>query len=201
MPSTAEQPRTDQVSEVYAQALLELSDHHGVTDAMAEELADLSALLTDNADLRRLLESRVIGREERTLMIQRLFEGKMSDALYRFIQVLNRKNRLDALQRIVLAYTAMLAARSGRVTVQAFTATPMDPAAADHVRGAVAAAFDGREIELSQIVDESLIGGLKLRVGDQLIDGSVATQLKLIKRNMVAAGRQKARAIVSQGTE
>lgn len=197
MSQTAEQPRTDKISDVYAVALLELSDQHQITEAMTQEVADLWDLLRAQADLRQLMESRVISRDQRTGLIERLFKGHVSDMLYHFIQVLNRKRRLDALQNICAAFGAQVAARSGKVTAEVYTASAMADDQVEHVRGVLAQAFDGREIALHHHQDASLLGGLKLRVGDQLIDASVATQLKLIKQKMIAAGREKARAAMT----
>lgn len=197
MSDTATTAATDSVSRVYAQALLELAEEAGQLDAIAQEVADLSVLLAGNDDLRRLFDSRAIGTEARGQMIERVFQGKVSVTLYQFLRVVNAKNRLDALPAIFVAFGEKLDDKRGIVKVDAHVATALDAGQADRVAAAVGDSLGGKKVVLNQHIDPSLIGGLKLQIGDEMIDASVATQLKLVQRRLIETGHEKARKLAA----
>ncbi|MEM7625155.1 MAG: ATP synthase F1 subunit delta [Planctomycetota bacterium] len=194
MPSTAN--TTDAVGRVYAQALVELAETEGQLDAVAEEVADLAALLESDTDLQRLIDNPIIDRGARAGMVERLFEGKVSGLLYKFLRVVNQKDRLAALPGICAAFNTMMAKRRNQLDVDAYVAQPMDGATASRVADGLGSSL-GKQVNLVQHVDESLIGGLKLRIGDRMIDASVQSQLQRLEQQLIAAGREKARATAS----
>ncbi|MEM9419741.1 MAG: ATP synthase F1 subunit delta [Planctomycetota bacterium] len=190
MPSSASAHNS--VGRLYAQALLELSLEQQQLDAVAEEMQDLAGLIESDADLRRLIENPILDSNQRSGMLQRLFEGKLSDLLYRFLQTINRKDRLAALPAIASAFASLVADHRNQIEVEAHVAAAMDDATAGRVADGLGATL-GKQVTLTQHIDPSLIGGLKLRIGDRLLDASVASQLRSIEQQLIAAGREKAR--------
>jgi len=185
--------KTDSVSRVYAQALLELGQAGGQSDTLAQEAGELLSLLNSEPDLCRLLSSRALNSAQRSSAVERLFKGKVSDVLYRFLQVVNRKGRLNSLGGILHAYLALIAEGRGELDVDVFVAEALSDSAGQGVAESIGSAMN-KKVRLREHVDPELIGGLKVRVGDRLIDGSVATQLRIIKRRLIDAGRESARA-------
>ena len=184
--------KTDSVSRVYAQALLELAQGDGQMDSIAEEAVGMLELLGSEADLRGLLTSRALSSSQRIGVVRQLFEGRTSDIFYRFLQVLNRKDRLGALSGILTAYLDLVSEARGELAVEVYVAQPLSQEAGRSVAETIGGAT-GKRVQLNEHVDPELIGGLKVRVGDRLIDGSVATQLRIMRRKLVEAGREKAR--------
>ncbi len=184
--------QTDAVDRAYAQALFELGRDNGELEALADEVDELGELLAEQPDLRRLIRSPAIAAQERAGLIGRLFEGRVSPTMYRFLQVVTRKDRLASLAGIVQAFADLMAEHRQLVEVDVFVAQRLDEAAAKEVAERIGEVL-GREVVLHQYVDEELIGGLKIRVGDKLIDGSVANQLKLLRQRMGRVGRERAR--------
>jgi F-type H+-transporting ATPase subunit delta len=182
----------ESVDKVYAQALFEIAEQAGQTDAIGQELSELGQLIQTQPDLARLIDSRVLRAESLASAIKAIFEGKVSDTLYRFLQVLNRKGRIASLPGVIVAYQRLVEDKHGVVEVEAFVASALDENQANQVATGVGKAI-GRNVSLKQHIDPSLIGGLKLRVGDRLIDGSAATQLKILRQRIVQEGREKAR--------
>ena len=183
---------TDTVARTYAQALFELGRDQGELEALADELDELGELLVGQPALRELIASPAIARQERAGLIQRLFQGQVSPTMYRFLQVVTRKGRLGSLPGIVQAFSDLMTDHRGLVEVDVFVAQRLDDAAAREVATRIGEVL-GKEVVLHQYVDEELIGGLKIRVGDKLIDGSVANQLKLLRERLGQAGRERAR--------
>ncbi len=199
--------KTDSVSRVYSQALLELAQAAeksgaegqaggqagGQADALAAEAGELLGLLGREPDLDRLLSSRALNSSQRKSVVERLFKGKISDVLYRFIQVVNRKDRLGSLAGILVAYRGLVSEARGELGVDVYVAEALSDEASRGVAESIGSAM-GKQVQLRQHIDPELIGGLKVRVGDRLIDGSVVTQLRIMKRKLVEAGRERARA-------
>ncbi|XAL98616.1 ATP synthase F1 subunit delta [Phycisphaeraceae bacterium D3-23] len=188
LPQTAEL-KTDAVGRVYAGALLDLAREAGEQDAVAQEVGELLPLVESGSDLHRLLTNPVISADERSKIIGRVFEGKVSDLLLRFLKVVADKDRLGSLGPILSGYLLAIAESGGKVTVDAYVAAAMDDATASRVAERIGQSL-GKEVALRQHVDESLIGGLKIKVGDKLIDASVASQLRAMKNKMIAGKQQ-----------
>jgi len=184
---------TDAVSATYAQALYELAQSNGSLADVTQEIEQLAELLAANPDLVTLIAGRALGRDARAGLIDRVFKGKINDTLHKFLHVLNRKDRLASLPGVTASFAGIVAENAGIIEVDAYVASRLDDATADQVARSIGAALGGKQVVLHQYVDASLIGGLKIRVGDQLIDGSVATRLTKMKRDLIAAGREKAR--------
>ncbi|MFI4860792.1 MAG: ATP synthase F1 subunit delta [Phycisphaerales bacterium JB063] len=182
--------KTDAVGRVYAEALLDLARESGEQDAIAQEVSDLLPLVEPGSDLHRLVTNPVISAEERSKIVSRVFEGKVSDLLVRFLKVVADKDRLGSLHAILSGYLLAMAESGGKITVDAYVATPMDEATASRVAQRIGESM-GKEVALLQHVDDSLIGGLKIKVGDKLIDASVASQLRVMKNKMIEAGGAK----------
>ncbi len=191
MTDTSER-RTDQVSRAYAQALFEMAEEKGVLDEVADEMDQVGDLLRSQPALWHLMESPALTVGERADSLKRLFEGQLTDVLYRFLQVLNHKHRLDALKGITQAFSDLVANRRGLVEVDAFVPERLSTSEAEQVSQRIGQILK-RQVVLHQYVDESLIGGIKLRVGDRLIDGSVATQLRRLREQLERTGHAQAK--------
>lgn len=184
--------RTDTVGRVYAAALLDLARAQGALESIDEEVTELLGLLRREPGLHKLLASPKLNASQRRELIDRLFNGKVSDLMFRFLQVVNRKGRLGDLESILVAFTQLAAEARGEADVDIYVAQPLEGEESRQVAESIGQAV-GKQVRLRQHVDPELIGGLKVRVADRLIDGSVATQLKIMKQRLVAAGREKAR--------
>ena len=180
--------KTDNVGRVYAEALLELATEQGVVDEVAEQVQAIMPAIASGNELHRLLANPAIRDSERGAIVQRVFEGKVHALLYKMLRVLGDKGRLGSLPEVAGGYLLAVAEARGQVDVQATVATELNAADIARVAEQIGQAL-GKTVSLNQKVDPSLIGGMKIKVGDRLIDASVASQLQNMKNKMVAAGR------------
>lgn len=183
---------TDKIATVYANALLELAVKEGGNSRaqeIGEELDALCEVIGSNKAFVEFLGSPAIDRTARTATIDRLLKGRVSDAIYRFVRIVNHKGRLGHLLSMGKAYDTLLQKLFGKTEVDVYTVDgqPMDAATETLMREKLRAAI-GSEAIFHYYADKSMIGGIKLRIADQLVDGSVATQLRRLQETIIESG-------------
>lgn len=180
----------DALSAIYARSLFELAEAQGGADAVARCLDELEAVLEiARADARfsEFLSSRVLPREKREASLRTILGGRVSDLTLRFLLVLNDKERLASLPAIAGAYDRVVQERFGRVEVDVFTATPVSADELRSIRDRLAATL-GKEVIVHPYTDPAMIGGVRMRIGDQLVDGSIATRLRKMRDQLATEG-------------
>ena len=168
------------IARVYSRAMFDLAESEGNTEALLEELQDLMNLLEERDDLRTFMSSPMVDEGEREKVLEKLFRGRASEILVNSLQVLNHKGRLALLPTIVETLRETHQEHHGHIDVQVTSAVALT----DALRGelvAVATKLAGRQAVLVETVDESLIGGMVIRIGDRKIDTSVATELRKLR--------------------
>ncbi|MFP4145807.1 MAG: ATP synthase F1 subunit delta [Phycisphaeraceae bacterium] len=180
------------IDRTWAEALFELASEHDQLEAIADEVDQLAELLRSEKQLETLLTSPALSRQERQETIDRLFQGRISDLLYRFLQVLGAKGRLSLLPGVLEAFAERMREHQGLVEVDVFVAHRLSDEQLASIQQSISDAIDKTAV-LHQYVDESLLGGLKLRIGDRLLDASVATQLRRLQRRLHEVGQERAR--------
>jgi F-type H+-transporting ATPase subunit delta len=169
----------------YAQAVLELADAKDQIEAVGQELAGIGQVVRGNRAFQLFLSDPAIGETERADFLKRVFETSLSPLLMHTLLVMNNKRRLALLEEVVEAYGALMNEKLGRVEVSVTVAKALDDKQLAEVGRRVGEAL-GKQAIVKQSVDDSIIGGLVLRVRDRLIDASVKSQLRTIKRRLAA---------------
>lgn len=170
----------------YAVALLELASESNSAEAIGAELNAIGQVLKDNPTVGLYLADPNVSEDERARTLKTAFTGRVPALLSNFIGVVNSKGKAPLLGEIAAAYAALLDEKLGKIEVDVTTAKPLDAAGVEEVRQLVNKALNKNAI-IHATVDESLIGGLVLKVGDQMIDGSVKTQLQTLQRKLLTA--------------
>ncbi len=168
----------------YAEALFELADEARALDATAQDLTRLKALLAESADLRELVTSPIIGRDDQAkTLVEIAKQAGFGEIVQKFVGTLAINRRAFVLEGVITAFLAELATRRGEVAVEVTAATPLTTQQQDALQATLAKRF-GAKVSISPTVDPALIGGLVVRVGSTLIDGSVRSQLAELERTM-----------------
>ena len=174
-----------QIAHVYAQALYDAASTGNQFDAVLEEYESfIRDVLGVNEKLERVLKSTIIGRVEKAATLRRIFEGRASAMFLNFLLVLNDHNRLHLLRPVLAQVHAIRDQRLGRVPVQVQVAVPMDATHERALRDRLVAVIAGQPVIHSEI-DPALLGGLVIRVGDTVYDGSVRTHLKRLREQLL----------------
>ncbi len=198
--STTMKTQPDALARVYATALFETARDSGGQDAIEGTMSELEQILelgrTDKM-FGEFLSSQILGTKQRSVSIGAIFQGRASGHVVRFLQVMNDKGRLDHLGAVASAFDELVQKHFGRVEVDVFTATPAESGDLESLKGRLREAL-GKEPVLHAYTDEGMIGGLKLRIGDELIDASVATQLRRVREDLKSGGAQDLRGRVDE---
>jgi F-type H+-transporting ATPase subunit delta len=178
---------TSQLAQRYATALFDLAREGDALDRVSADLDGLKSAIALSDDLRRMLRSPVLTREEQGRALAALAERAGFDELTRrFLGVVAEHRRLFALPGIIDAFQAKLAAHRGEVTAEVTSAVPLDDGQLRAVREALGR-YVGRAVKLDAGVDPDLLGGLVVRVGSRMVDASLRTRLLQLEITMKGA--------------
>jgi len=178
------------IAKIYATAMLNLSKPSGQADGLRRELADVAGLLDGQPEFEAFLSNPTVGAEARQRMIEKVFRGRFSDVLVDSLQVLNRKDRLGLIRSIAHAYRLLHDELMKRIEVHVRTAVPLNEALRTQLRTKLAAKT-GKQAELVETVDETLIGGLIVQIHDEKYDNSVLRKLRTLGRNLLDRASQE----------
>jgi F-type H+-transporting ATPase subunit delta len=172
----------------YASALFEMAGETGTTATLTADIETLDAALTDSADLRGMIASPLLSRDEQEAAIGAL-AGRLGLAAMtgNTLRLMAQKRRLFVLPQLLAALRAMLAAARGEVTAEVAAAAPLTEAQAGALADTLSARI-GKTVKLKTHVDETLIGGLVVKVGSTMIDTSVKAKLAALQNAMKEVG-------------
>lgn len=181
--STVLDTGAEQLGKVYAQALVGSADAAGVADEVLGQLGRfVDEVLTGSPQLTAALASPRIDAEDKARVIDRLFGEQFHPILIKFLKVMGRRGRLGYVRAVRVAADALRDEMLGRLSAEVRTAVPLDDALRQTVLSRVTAAT-GKQVRLVERVDPDLVGGMVIRIGDTVFDGSVSNQIdKLSKR-------------------
>jgi len=172
----------------YATALFELSDEEKQLDQVAKDLNAIGAMLKESEDLRRLIRSPVISRENQQKAMQALLDKVSIGQLTRkFIGVTIDNRRLFALTAMIKEYLALLAQARGEANAEVVSAKPLSDAQLDAIMDTLKQAV-GSKVSLDARVDKTLLGGLIVKIGSRMVDTSLKTRLAQLRLTMKGAG-------------
>jgi F-type H+-transporting ATPase subunit delta len=118
-------------------------------------------------------------------VLEHAFKSNVSDLLFNFLNVLNAKDRLSLVRHVAAAYRGALDQRAKRVRVSVRSAVPLTDAQTEQLRQAIGQAT-GLDPVVAAKVDESLLGGMIVQVGDQVFDSSVRYRIEAIRNQLLA---------------
>lgn len=174
------------IARVYAEALLNVAEKQEQVEAVLEELESLvKDVLSASPAFEMLLSSASLGRKARAEVLEQVFATRASEIVYNFLQVLNDHERLDLLRAVRHAYRELHDQRAGRVRVKVESAVALPDDQVSRLRDELRSTFNVEPV-LETSVQPTLLGGLRVRIGDWQYDASVRTQLELIRQQIIA---------------
>ena len=184
----AEDPTVSGVSGRYATALFELARDEKSIDAVKTDLDGFDALLSESADLKRLVRSPVFSADAQLKALTAVFDkAGITGIAANFLKVLTRNRRLFAITDVIRAFRALVAKFKGEASADVTVAERLSDRNLDALKTALKS-VTGKDVALNVKVDPSIIGGLVVKLGSRMVDSSLRTKLNSIKHAMKEAG-------------
>ncbi|GGJ91890.1 ATP synthase subunit delta [Lentibacillus kapialis] len=177
---------SDVAASRYAEALFQIGDEKGKMDQLAEELDVLKSIFVENEQLVSFLEHPRIDNDTKKQFIDDVFQA-FSNEVVTTLDLLNKRHRIGNLPAIIDHFTHMVNDAKGIAEATVYTVRELSDSEKEQLENTFAKRFNKQAIKLNTVVDSSIIGGLKLRIGNTIYDGTISGKLKRIKRNIVTA--------------
>jgi F-type H+-transporting ATPase subunit delta len=175
----------EEIARVYSDALFEVAGEKGELDIVHDQLGAIADEIAANRDLQIFFFSPYFSSAEKREGISRLITGASAE-LVNFLELLAEKHRMPALFRVRKRFDELWARENRQLTVTVTSAVDLDPAVVEEI-GAEIERKTGQTIELNSEVDEKIIGGLVLQVGNMVLDASIHNRLEKLRKEVAQA--------------
>ncbi len=168
----------------YAIALLELTQEDGITDKVMEDMELIRSTIVDNRELLLALKSPIIKYDDKQAILRQVFEGKVQPITYRFIDLIASKKREAIMHQIAAAYVEAYKKAAGILDIEVMTAYDLDQKQVQALKTKLEKELS-KTVEFSFSTDAELKGGLAVKIGDTIIDGTIRHQLDRLKESLM----------------
>jgi F-type H+-transporting ATPase subunit delta len=175
----------EEIARVYSEALFDVAKEKGKLDEIHEQLGQVADGIADNRDLQVFLFSPYFSSSEKREGISRVVSGADPE-LVNFLELLAEKHRMPAIFRIRRRFDEMWAKEERRLEVKLTSAVDLPPDLVEEV-GKQIEKQTGQTIELETDVDENVLGGIVLQVGNMVLDASVRNKLERLRKEVAKA--------------
>ncbi|MGZ5803774.1 MAG: F0F1 ATP synthase subunit delta [Xanthobacteraceae bacterium] len=182
-----EEPIVSGMAGRYATALFELALETNAIDSVRADLEKFANLVSESADLSRLVRSPVFTAEEQGRAISAILDkAGIGGLAANFLKLVASNRRLFAAHEIVRGFNALVAKHKGEVTARVTVAEKLSDAHLNEIKSALKS-VTGKDVLVDVEIDPAIIGGLIVKVGSRMIDSSLRTKLNAIKFAMKEA--------------
>ena len=170
----------DVIANRYAEALFQIGEEENKTDNLYNELKEVSSLITTNNDLNNVMKSPLVSKNEKIQLIDTLFAGKIDNDLKNFFKILVEKGRITSVEAIEATYKELLNEKNNILEGYVISAIALTEKQVKELEEKLSKKYN-KNVTLENEVDQSILGGVLVRLGNTQIDGSVKTRLNNIK--------------------
>lgn len=172
----------------YAVALFDLGIERDTLNSITRDMAALSAMLADSADLAGITVNPVISSEAKGRAITAVAEKAGFDRLVvNFLAVIAHNNRLDQLENIITEFNRIVAHHNGEVSASVTTARKLTKAQLDALKKKLESMVNS-DVTVDSDINDALLGGIVVKIGSRMIDSSLATRLANLEESMKEVG-------------
>jgi F-type H+-transporting ATPase subunit delta len=181
----SEEPIVTGMAGRYASALFALALEADAIDSVKTDLDKFDALMTESADLARLVRSPVFSSEERVKALSMILEsGGMHGLTGQFLKLVASNRRLFAVRDMIKAFRRLVAGHKGEITAHVTVAERLKDEYLATLADALRSIAGGKKVDLAVKLDPSMIGGLIVKLGSRMVDSSLRTKLNALKHAM-----------------
>lgn len=174
------------IAGTYGEALFSLALEENKIDSMYEEVQALQKILLQDPELTVLMNHPKVTKEEKQKVIEEVFSGRASAELTGFLNLLLQKDRYAQLPAILKYFEGRVKEYKGIGVAYVTTPMELSEARKKEIEAKLISTTSYKSMEMNYSVDESLIGGIVIRIGDKVVDSSIKTKLEGLKRELIA---------------
>jgi F-type H+-transporting ATPase subunit delta len=175
----------EEIARVYADALFRAAKESGKLDQVREQLGQFADALAGDRELQLFLFSPYFSTAEKVEGLRKAVSGAEPE-MQNFLELLLEKHRMPVIFRIRRDFEELWAKENKQLDVTVTSAVELDPAVAERI-GREIETQTGQAVQLQSRVDEEILGGLVLRVGNMVLDASLRNRLEKLRKNVAAA--------------
>ena len=173
------------ISKTYGDALFELAVEKDKVDVLLEEIQQLKGVLSENEDFGRLMNHPKIIKEEKIQVAKNVFEGRLSEELLGFLTIIITKDRYKDIDAILDYFVAEVKRYKGIGVATVTTAVPLKEEQCKRIEQKLLDTTEYTQMEMHYHLDETLIGGMVVRIGDRVVDSSIKTKLSELQKDLL----------------
>lgn len=172
------------LAERYTKALWSIAQEKGATEKFGEEIKTISDMIFQNPDINGFFTNPIIKIEDKKEILKTSFKNKIDDELYNLLNVLVDKGRMFLLPNIQILYFQKIAEKNNILDVEVQSVIPLD----EEMKNLLSAKLQkitNKNINIMNVINKTIIGGVILKFDGKVIDGSVQTQLKRMQKQLI----------------
>lgn len=173
------------ISKTYGEAIFELAVAENRVDALSEEIQTVLKALEENPEFSEIMKHPKIIKEEKLQIIENVFKGRVSDELTGFIRLIVEKDRYGQLEEIMQYFLDEVKSLKGIGVAWVRSALPLREEQKKQIEAKLLETTSFREMEMHYQVDDTLIGGMVIRIGDRVADSSIRTKLSHLEQQLL----------------
>ena len=173
----------DRIAKRYAKSLYDLGTERGETQILLNDCKEVHNLVKQSTQFVAFLNSPVIISEKKEAILSKLLEGKVSASFLGLVTLLAKKERAHLVDNIVMEFINLYNHKSNITEVELLTATETTVEFQNTVKAKVERELK-TTVQMSTKVDDRLVGGFVLRIGDKIYDGSLQTGLMNLRKQL-----------------
>ena len=172
------------VSKVYGDALFEAACEAKRMDEMFEEVKVLQQILVENPDLQKMLDNPKVIREDKESVIETVFRNRVSNEIVELMKLMIAKGRYSSIDSVFDHFIGLVKEAKKIGVAYVTTASEINEAQKEAIQKKLLETTAYESFEMNYKVDESLIGGMVIRIGDRVVDSSIKTKLYELSRSL-----------------
>ncbi|MGD7042998.1 F0F1 ATP synthase subunit delta [Jeotgalibacillus proteolyticus] len=171
------------VANRYAQALFELANQHGQVETVESELRTVQQVLSDNPDYILLLQSPKLTKEQKKQLVHQSFSGLSHNVVNTLSMLIDRRRETE-IAPMADAFIELSLANRGTAVAHVHSATKLSETDKASISQAFAQRVGKQSLQIHNIVDPTLLGGMRVRIGNRIFDGTLRSKLNRLEREL-----------------
>lgn len=173
----------NEVAKEYATALFELALKKKNINKIHEEFMEVKDILEDKTDLKKIITHPQISKEEKKEIIDNVFSKSVNKLFLNFFYVIIDNQRFEVLSDIFDSFEELYNEYNNHMVVTAYTTTELTDNELEELSGKLEVKYK-RKVQLDNIIDKNVIGGVKLQIGDEIFDNTVRQKIDNLRKNL-----------------